>query len=255
MGEIFERIANFYDLTNAWLTGDIPFYIEYAKKTRGPALELGCGTGRVLIPIAEAGIEIWGLDISKPMLEIAKRKAEKLTPPIRKNIKLIRGDMKEFELKKKFSYIFIAFRSFQSLLTKEDQNSCLGCVSSHLDKDGIFILDLFVPKHDLLAKERLSMYPEKNYNKKGNIVITQRAEVEYDLVSQNLKENKFYEWTDENGHFHREIWTFELSYLFRYEVELLLKKHGFEIGNVFGTFDKKPYNYYSGEQIFVARKR
>lgn len=68
-------------------------------------------------------------------------------------------------------------------------------------------------------------------------------------------EDRFYEWIDKNGDFHRKIWTFELSYLFRYEVELLLEKHGFEIENVFGTFDKKPYDYYSGEQIFVATKK
>ncbi|GAI94874.1 unnamed protein product, partial [marine sediment metagenome] len=56
------------------------------------------------------------------------------------------------------------------------------------------------------------------------------------------------------GDFHRQIWSFELAYLFRYEAELLLEKHGFKIENVFGNFDKSPYNYYSGEQIFVARK-
>jgi ubiquinone/menaquinone biosynthesis C-methylase UbiE len=55
---------------------DIPFYVEYAKKSGGPVLELGCGTGRALIPIAKAGIEIWGLDISKSMLEIAKKEVD-----------------------------------------------------------------------------------------------------------------------------------------------------------------------------------
>lgn len=64
-----------------------------------------------------------------------------------------------------------------------------------------------------------------------------------------------YCWSTWSRDFHRKIWTFELSYLFRYEAELLLEKHGFEIENVFGTFAKKPYDYYSGEQIFVAKKR
>jgi hypothetical protein len=65
---------------------------------------------------------------------------------------------------------------------------------------------------------------------------------------------RFYEWTDKNGKSHEQIWSFELAYLFRYEAELLLEKYGFKIENVFGDFDKSPYNYYSGEQIFVARK-
>jgi len=229
--------------------------MDYVKKSGGPALELGCGTGRVLIPIAKAGIKIWGLDISKEMLKIAKDKIKNLNPKVRERIKLIHGDMSEFDIKKKFSYIFIAFRSFQSLLTKKDQGACLDCVFEHLSKNGIFILDLFDPRHDLLAQEKRSLYLGKSYDKEKDIYITRRAEVVYDFVNQTLMENRFYEWIDKKGDFHRKIWTFELSYLFRYEAELLLEKHGFEIENVFGTFAKKPYDYYSGEQIFVAKKR
>ncbi|GAI16004.1 unnamed protein product [marine sediment metagenome] len=98
------------------------------------------------------------------------------------------------------------------------------------------------------------MYLDKFYDKENGIYITRRAEDEYNLVNQTLKEDRFYEWTDKQGDFHRQIWSFELAYLFRYEAELLLEKHGFKIENVFGNFDKSPYNYYSGEQIFVARK-
>jgi ubiquinone/menaquinone biosynthesis C-methylase UbiE len=75
MGETFDRVAEFYDFETT-LVEDIPFYVEYAKKSGGPVLELGCGTGRALIPIAKAGIEIWGLDISKSMLEIAKKEVD-----------------------------------------------------------------------------------------------------------------------------------------------------------------------------------
>ena len=84
--------------------------------------------------------------------------------------------------------------------------------------------------------------------------MTRRAEDEYNLKKQTLKENRFYEWTDKQGKFHRHSWSFELSYLFRYEAELLLEKYGFKVEQVFGDFDKLPYNYYSGEQIFVAKK-
>lgn len=65
---------------------------------------------------------------------------------------------------------------------------------------------------------------------------------------------RFYEWTDKNGKFHEQIWSFELAYLFRYEAELLLEKYGFSVEDVFGNFNKSHYNYYSGEQIFVVRK-
>ncbi|OYD14830.1 hypothetical protein CH333_07130 [candidate division WOR-3 bacterium JGI_Cruoil_03_44_89] len=254
MGETFDRVAEFYDIETI-LTEDIPFYVDYAKLSGGPALELGCGTGRVLVPIAKGGIEIWGLDISMPMLEIAKKKIGNLSPVARRRTKLIYGDMKEFKLGRKFPYIFIAFRSFQSLLTKREQGACLDCVFEHLSKNGIFIIDLFAPRHDLLACEKKSLYLGKSYDKEKDIYITRRAEVAYDFVNQTLKEDRFYEWTDKEAHLHCRIWTLEISYLFRYEAELLLEEHGFEIENVFGNFDKSPYDYYSGEQIFVARKR
>ncbi len=73
MKEVLDRIAKFYDIETE-LTNDIPFYIEYAQRAKGFTLEFGCETGRILIPIAELGIEVWGFDISKEMLNIAKQK-------------------------------------------------------------------------------------------------------------------------------------------------------------------------------------
>ncbi len=251
---LFDRVARFYDYETEDFARDIPFYVEYAKKCGGEVLELGCGTGRVLIPIAKEGIKVTGMDISEEMLNIARKKTEKLDKSIKGNIEIVQGDMKQFEFKKEFSLIYIAFRSFQSLLTKDDQGACFECVNRHLEDNGIFILDLFAPRHDLLAQVKRSLYLDKFYDKENRVYITRRAEDEYNLANQTLKEDRFYEWTDKHGKFHREIWSFELSYLFRYEAELLLEKYGFKVENVFGDFDKSPYNYYSGEQIFVARK-
>ena len=150
--------------------------------------------------------------------------------------------------------IYIAFRSFQCLLTKQDQGACLECVNRHLEDNGLFILDLFAPRHDILAQVKRSLNMDKFYDKENDLYIDRRCEDEYDLANQTLKENRFYEWTDKNGESHEKIWSFELSYFFRYEAELLLEKYGFKVENVFGDFDKSPYNYHSGEQIFVVRK-
>lgn len=251
---LFDRVARFYDYETEGFVPDVPLYVEYAKKCGGEVLELACGTGRALIPIAQKGVKITGLDISTGMLNIARKKIERLEKSIKANIEIIQGDMKQFELKKKFSLVFIAFRSFQCLLTKKEQGSCLECVNKHLEDNGLFILDLFTPRHDYLAQIKRSMYLSKIYDKENDIYITRRSEDEYDLAKQTLKEDRFYEWTDKKGKFHRHIWTFKLLYLFRFEVELLLEKCGFKVENVFGDFDKSPYNYYSGEQIFIARK-
>lgn len=252
--EVFDRIARFYDDEHKYFMGDVPFYVDYAKQCGGAVLELGCGTGRVLIPIAQEGIKITGLEISNGMIDVAQKKVKQMDKSIRKNIRFIQGDMKQFNLDQEFSLIYIPFRSFQCLLTKENQGACLGCVKKHLSNKGTFILDLFAPKHNYLTDMKRSMYLGRFYNEENAVYVTRRAETTYNFANQTFHNDFFYEWTDKNDKFHREIWSFELSYLFRYEAELLLEKYGFRVENIFGNFDKSTYNYYSGEQIFVARK-
>ena len=250
---VFDRVARFYDHEQKEFTNDIPFYLEYAKECRGEVLELACGTGRILVPIAKQGVKITGLDASEEMLNIARRKMN-ADENLKQNITLIHGDMRDFSLNKKFSMIFIAFRSFQSLLIKEDQVACLKAAHNHLADDGLFILDLFAPRHDYLAQVHRTLDLGKFHDEEKNVDVARRTEDEFDLAKQTLHEDRYYEWTDQDGKFHSHKWSFDLSYLFRYEAELLLEKCGFVVESVYGGFDKTPYDYHSGEQIFVTRK-
>ncbi len=127
----YDKTARFYDLQYEEIREDIPFYIEYAQKQGSPILELGCGTGRVLIPTAEAGLEIWGLDISEGMLNVARSKIETLDREVVSRITLRRGDMGNFSLPKRFNLIIIPFRSFLILTTKGDQENALRCIRKH----------------------------------------------------------------------------------------------------------------------------
>ncbi len=250
---LFDRIARLYDYEVKDFVHDIPFYVKYAKECGGEVLELGCGTGRVLIPIAEEGIEITGLDASERMLVIARKKVKSVSK-LRENVTLVHGDMKSFKLNKEFSLIYVAFRSFQCLLTKKDQIACLWCIQGHLADGGCLIIDLFAPRHDYLAKDKLILYPGKFYDEENDVMIARRSEVSYDLIHQTLHENRIYEWQDKSGGSRRRVWSYDISYLFRYEAELLFEKCGFHIENIFGDFNGSSYNYVSGEQIFVLRK-
>ena len=254
MGEaVFDRVARFYDYEQREFTKDIPFYTEFAKECGGEVLELACGTGRILVPMARQGMKVTGLDASEEMLNIAQRKIEH-DENLKRNVTLIRGDIRNFRIDKEFAMILIAFRSFQCLLTKQEQVFCLEAVHKHLSADGIFVLDLFAPKHDYLAQEHRIIDLGKFYDEENSVYVTRRAEDKYDLAGQTLHEDRFYEWTDKSGKAHSQIWSFELSYLFRYEAELLLEKCGFVVDAVYGDFSKSPYDYHSGEQIFVTRK-
>src|SRR6202022_294603 len=133
-------------------SGDVEFYRALARESGGPVLELGCGSGRVLLPIARAGSDCTGLDSSDAMLRELARKS----PP--GNLRLVPGAMQEFDLGSRFAFIYSAFRSFQHLLTVEDQLSCLRAVRRHLAPGGLFALDVFAPK-----LERIVVFDEKEF--------------------------------------------------------------------------------------------
>lgn len=255
MGEaLFDPVARFYDCEQQHFTEDIPFYVDYATQCGGEVLDGACGTGRILIPIAEAGVRVTGFDISKGMLDVARKKTGQLDQETQARISLVHGDLTSFEIGKKFALIIIAFRSFQVLVTKQEQGACLECVHEHLSDAGLFILDLFAPRHDFLAQEKRRLQLDPFFDGALGVEVRRRTEDTYNCAEQTLKEDRFYEWTDKDGKPNCYKWSFELGYLFRYETELLLEKYGFEVVDIFGNFKKAPYDYHSGEQIFVTRK-
>jgi SAM-dependent methyltransferase len=124
---------------------DLPFYLGLARQAaaRGEAvLELGCGTGRVTIPIARAGAEIVGLDNAPAMLAVARRKAAEAGV----RVHWVTADMRDFRLEQRFGLVIIPFRSFLHLLTDADQEACLRRIQEHLLPGGRLALNFFVQK-------------------------------------------------------------------------------------------------------------
>jgi SAM-dependent methyltransferase len=142
------RLAEAYDAdmgAAADAMNDVPFYLRLARQSADAGhavLDLGCGTGRVTLPIAREGIETVGLDNAPAMLDVARRKAaaEALDVP------WIEADMRDFQIDRSFGLIIIPYRSFLHLLTGEDQMSCLASVREHLVPGGRFALNFFTPR-------------------------------------------------------------------------------------------------------------
>ena len=132
------------------IAGDVDFYERLARETGGPVLELACGTGRIALPLAERGLDITGVDASDGMLAIAERKSAALPPAARQRLTLVSQDMSELALDRRFGCIFVAFRSFQHLLTVDLQRRALAAMQRHLAPDGRLALHLFDPRLDLL---------------------------------------------------------------------------------------------------------
>jgi SAM-dependent methyltransferase len=104
--------AVYYDCLATGVEGDVAFYVGEARSAGSPVLELGCGTGRILIPTAEAGVEVVGLDASPDMLAIARNKLERLPAHVHKRVQLREGDMRDFALHSRFLLVTIPYRTF-----------------------------------------------------------------------------------------------------------------------------------------------
>ena len=148
----YDKLARFYDFEWKGLEGDIDFVLEYSKKFGSPILELAVGTGRVAIPIAIQGLEIFGIDNSINMINIGQRKVATLPTEISSKITLIHSDMCDFSINRKFKFIFVSFNSFLLLTTKKKQETCLKAIHNHLTDDGLLMIDIFSPNLKLCAE-------------------------------------------------------------------------------------------------------
>jgi len=235
--------------------GDIEFYKKYAIQAGAPVLELGCGTGRILIPIAQEGIESHGLDMSREMLGVCETKARTLKL---QNVHLKCSSMDEFDYPERFSLIYIPFRSFQHLLTAEEQIRCLSLVRKHLKDEGLFIMDVFAPNINKLARYVQKQDWEKEFSRKNEgteSAITRYYQARADLATQTLQVTMKWEEREEDGSvIARKMGEFKLRYIFRYELEHLLVRCGFE-PEIYGHFDQRPYDYISGEIVAICRKK
>src|SRR5438093_1987617 len=133
--------AALYDALFAEFDFDRGFYLALARAARGPVLEVTCGTGRVLIPILETGVDIEGIDLSTPMLErlIAKARARGLEPRVH------RADMRSFSLPRRYALVIIPFNGFVHCLSTADQLTCLATCRAHLEPGGRLAFNTFFP--------------------------------------------------------------------------------------------------------------
>ena len=138
---------------------DVTFYLAQAQATAGSVMEIGCGTGRVTIPLAAAGVDITGLDVSASMLEEAKRKAD--SQGLR--IDWVAADGRSFDLGRRFALIMMPFNTLQFFRDTAALGQLLRCVKSHLGDEGRFVFDVFNPQVSFLASDPTARYERARY--------------------------------------------------------------------------------------------
>lgn len=253
----YDRFADVYDQQYGSLTVDLDFYLEEAKAAQPPVLELACGTGRVALAIAQAGVPIVGVDSSAEMLDRAREKAAALGDlPVR----LVQADMRDFQLGERFGLAIIPARSFLHLLDPEDQVEALTNIHRHLVPGGRLALNFFVPdlriiaEHSTTTQQMLKwMQDFQDADSGARIAVWESRR--YDLHLQRIYQRYRYEQLDEQGFVVAERYrSFTLCYIWPREMEHLLARCGYQVEAVYGWFDRRPLDGNSAEQIWVASR-
>ncbi len=254
----YDPWADFYDAVHLGLPGEAEFYVGQAVRRGGAVLELGCGTGRIAIPMAMSGVDVTGLDNSKAMLAVCRRKL-RAVGRVPGKLKLVHADMRDFDLGRRFDFIAMAYRTFMHLLTPPDQRRCLETVRRHLADDGRFILNCWAPRPSTLTPVRacsagLLQFAGRHPLDDEHSLIHFCATI-CDEHRQILSEEHVIHVVDENGTVLRtETLPMERAWITPREMDNLVRLCGFDVEAVFGDFDCQPFDAASTEMIWVLRK-
>lgn len=228
-------------------------YHNFAELSGGHVLELACGSGRVLLSLAQAGYDVTGIDSSAAMLAIARRRVQE--QGIAERCTLLQQDMRTLHLEQKFRMAFIALGSFAHLTRRKDQQQTLAAIRAHLGHGALFILD--ISNADARYMEGLSgqVLHQGSWKGEDESYTTHFVSPATATDRHLLELTHFYDKYEQNGPVRRTIVTTHLYLFERSEIELLLEQAGFRVREVYGDHDLGPYHLESPRLICVAEAR
>jgi ubiquinone/menaquinone biosynthesis C-methylase UbiE len=253
MTDLFASSARFYDLDYAGFDADLAMIQQFAARCGSPILELGCGTGRLLVPLAEQGYRLTGVDASGAMLDLARQKL--IARDLAERVTLVEQDLRHLDLDDQFQFAFAAVNTFLHLTTRADQEEVLARIRRHLVPGGLVLLDLFNPDPGRLLDARGQVVLEKVMDdpETGNRLMKFYAD-RTDLEEQMVQVTVFVDELDGEGHVQRTLFPFSLRYLYRSELGLLLQQAGFEVEAFYGSYELDEFRGDSDKLIAVARR-
>lgn len=261
MAQFFdERYAQLYDtcmLTREW-PGEVDFYRALAAKMmeKGLAvLEVACGTGRIAVKLAQAGVKVTGMDLSRPMLQVAEDKSRRMA-----NVRWVHGDMKEFDLQESFGLAIIPGHSFQFMQTPAEQVECLESIKRHLVPGGLLVIHLdhqdvtwlgsLKSKGSVFEKGKELVHPQS-----GRLIRSFHAWT-YEPSTQTATLMARWEEVGADGNVANrwESAPNPMHCVFRFEMEHLLARVGFDIETVYGDFFWHELQDDSTDMIWIANR-
>jgi SAM-dependent methyltransferase len=250
---VFDRFAGYYDEDYRHYTEDVEAIVALAKHADGPVLELGCGTGRLLLPLAAAGCIVTGVDISPALLDVARTKLAQ--SPHARRVMLVQDDLATVTLPQRdFAFCFCTSNTLMHLADPQRQQNALVNAHRHLRSGGLLLMDLFHPDlARLMAVDGLTELADQWTRPDGTQVVKWSVR-SLDLAEQ-IQETVFvYEEIAADGTSQRTLCPFTLRFLWRHEAELMLAAAGFTVEAVWGDFEGAPYHSGSEHLILLATK-
>jgi SAM-dependent methyltransferase len=243
--------AGFYDHTYRRYRPDVDFYVGLARDAGGPVLELGVGTGRIALELAEAGIEVVGVDISAAMLARAKERLAKEPQRIRERISLMEGDMRELRLGRRFPLVIAPFNALQHLYDDEDIERALRVCREHLAPGGRFAFDVLMPDMRAFARDPARFYRcRPTMHPRDGRRYAYAEAFEYDHARQvQTVTMRFTDLEDPDRVFFR---TLTQRQFFPRELPVLLRAAGLTVLSHDGGFSRETLDEYTDSQVVIA---
>lgn len=241
-----------YDHTYRRYRDDVDFYVRLASRLGGPVLELGVGTGRVALALAEAGVDVVGIDRSREMLERARERLAKRPRRVRERIELRQGDMRTLRLRRRFSFVMAPFNAFQHLHEQGDIEGALATCRRHLGPNGRLAFDVLMPDPASMARDPSRFYKCRPvvHPRDGRRYAYAEA-FAYDHARQvQTVTMRFTDLEDSSRVFFSRL---SQRQFFPRELSALLRYNGFELLSHDGGFRGEPLDDYTESQVVVAR--
>jgi len=245
-----DYFARFYDIIYDSIRShvDTDFYLEQIKQTKGPVLEIGCGTGRFFSKAIRQGADIYGIDISKSMTDVLLSKVES-----RYHDRISIQGAVDFQFPYKFDLIIVPFRVYSHLLTVEDQLAALNNAFDHLSEEGKLIFDVYVPAPAMIASGLSNVIDFEGEYEPGK-KFSRTVDMTADIVNQISDITMTFKWDQEDDREIVEKWNFKFRFYFRYEIEHLISLSKLTLEKIYGDFYGGELKEDSKEFVVICRR-
>lgn len=242
--------GDLYDLLLRDIPYGLDFYTALAHQAHGPVLDIACGTGRILLPCLQEGVDIEGLDLYEPMLATLRAKANALGLSPR----LQRADMSDFSMPRRFGLVMIPFNAFIHNMTQEAQIRCLQLCRRHLLPGGLLAFDTFFPSLEIVgAPERTRVLEGECPHPDTGLPMRMYDTRTFDRVAQVQHSLNELELLAADGSV-ATVYRSQSSarYVYKHEMELLLRVAGFARWEIQGDFDGRPLTREGDAMVVLA---